>query len=88
MRYIVFLFCIFTKFSFSAEILKSEKLRSYSLEKISFDGHTYIYLSNPFSSNDRHFIHDPGCSCTKFDFENFKRIREELKRSKVKEGEK
>lgn len=46
-----------------AKIVKEEKIEGYTFYKLSFSGHTYIYLKNHWSYAGNAFIHDPDCGC-------------------------
>lgn len=47
----------------NAEVILKEELPHAILEKIEFDGHTYIhYKATMYGSGDA-FLHDPGCEC-------------------------
>ena len=46
-----------------AEVIKTEQLPHALIEKIEFDGHTYIHYKATMYSNADAFLHDPGCKC-------------------------
>jgi len=56
------LFLFLTMFA-QAEVIKREELPHAFLEKIEFDGHTYIHYKATMYSHGDAFLHDPGCKC-------------------------
>ena len=51
---------------YKIKILAKEEIGSSRyLVKLSFDGHSYIYLKNTWSCSGDRIMHDPGCECLK-----------------------
>lgn len=47
----------------NADKAKEAEVSGITLQKIIFDGHSYIYLVNSWNSAGNQFLHDPGCKC-------------------------
>lgn len=63
------MFCIFMSIFFTTRTEKDpnasreELKKGVYLEKICFDGHTYIFLVNGWNYAGNEFLHDPSCEC-------------------------
>lgn len=84
MKKLIIFFILLCAYAFSYDIIKRENGKDNFIEKIKFDGHTYIHYHNCWNSAGDGFVHDPGCECLKFDCETYKKILESKKKEEVR----
>jgi len=53
-----------------ATIVKRDELPHALIEKIEFDGHTYIHYKSTLHSAGDDFMHDPTCKCKEINEQN------------------
>lgn len=46
-----------------AQIVDEAKVKNLVIEKIFYDGHTYLHFQNTQNYWDHKFFHDPKCHC-------------------------
>lgn len=67
----------------SAEVIKKEKMESFSYLKIEFDGHTYIQCVSLWNLSSNQLLHDPDCRCIE---KKEREIKEYLNKVREKTG--
>lgn len=81
MKKYLFVFLILASIA-NGDIIKREKFESGVMQKIEFDGHTYIHYKNRYTYADHGFLHDPGCVCKQITDQKIREVVEIIKQEK------